>query len=150
MPPAAAVKRAPVVAPESERKALSALAQALQKGKPPRVQLVGPDGRHTILPHSLYLILNDAVRELAAGNGVSILPVTADLTTQRAADQLNVSRPFLIKLLEQGQIPFHLVGRHRRIYLRDLLMFKRRRDETAKRAVDDLSREAQELGFYDE
>ncbi len=147
---ASAIARTPIIAQEAERKALNSLAQTLQKSKPGRAQLVGVDGRRTILPHSLYNVLREAVRQLAMGNGVSILPVTAELTTQQAADQLNVSRPFLIRLLEEGRIPFHRTGTHRRVYLRDLLRYKSRRDTDAKDAVDDLSREAQELGIYDE
>jgi excisionase family DNA binding protein len=145
---ASALARGPIMAPESEKKALSAVERALQKSRRGRAQLVGPDGRRTLLPRSLYVIIRDAVRQLMHGNGVSILPVMAELTTQQAAEQLNVSRPFLIKLLERHEMPFHHVGTHRRIYLRDLLAYKSRRDAAAKRAVDDLARESQELGIY--
>lgn len=143
-------KELPVVAPESERKALSGLEQTFQKSKSRRAQLIGPDGRTMILPQTLYVLLREVVRELAAGNGVSLRPVKAELTTQQAADELLVSRPFLIKLLERGELPFHRTGTHRRVYLRDLLDYKARRDAAARKAVDELARSAQELGIYDE
>jgi excisionase family DNA binding protein len=103
-----------------------------------------------ILPPSLYSILRAVVRPLSAGQGVTILPVLAELTTQQAAEQLGMSRPSLIKLLEGGEMPFHRSGTHRRIYLRDLLLFKGRRDAAAARSVDELAADAQELGIYDE
>jgi excisionase family DNA binding protein len=150
MPASSLSTELPVVALESERKALSGLEQTFQKSKSSRAQLVGPDGRTMILPQSLYGLLREVVRQLAAGNGVSLHPVKAELTTQQAADELRVSRPFLIKQLERGELPFHRTGTHRRIYLRDLLEYKTRRDAAAKKAVDDLARTAQELGIYDE
>lgn len=140
----------PIMAAEVERKALGSVADALGKAKPGKAQLVGPDGRHMLLPHSLYLVLLQAVRELVRGNGIALFPVSAQLTTQQAAERLNVSRPYLIKLLEQGEIPFHMTGTHRRIYLRDLLEFKAGRDAAARDALNQLSNEAQHLGIYDE
>ena len=141
---------APVVAAESERKALGLVDRTLQLSKPGRALLVGPDGTHMILPRSLYSILRAVIRPLSAGQGVTILPVLAELTTQQAAEQLGMSRPSLIKLLESGEMPFHRSGTHRRIYLRDLLLFKSRRDAAAARSVDELAADAQELGIYDE
>ena len=104
-----------------------------------------------VLPvESLYTVLVEAVHLLAQGNGVRILPVTTELTTQQAADLLNVSRPFVVKLLETKQIPFHKAGTHRRIILKDLLSYKARRDAHAHEVLDELVAQAQELGLYDE
>ncbi|MEU3357026.1 helix-turn-helix domain-containing protein [Streptomyces albidoflavus] len=84
---------------------------------------------------------------LADGQGVQVMPVDAELTTQQAADMLNVSRPYLIGLLESGEIPFRLVGRHRRIRFADLRQYIREDDAARKGAADDLMELDQELGL---
>ena len=81
--------------------------------------------------------------------GVSIVAEHQDLTTQRAANILGVSRPFLVGLLEDGHIPFHMVGSHRRIYLRDLLAYKQRRDTARHEALDRMAKTELEAGTYD-
>jgi excisionase family DNA binding protein len=77
------------------------------------------------------------------------VPEHQQLTTQRAANILGVSRPFLVKLLENGDIPFHMVGSHRRIYLRGLLGYKRRRDAARHEAINNMARAEMEAGTYD-
>jgi excisionase family DNA binding protein len=146
----AGVSREPIVAPERERGALERIGQALAPKKPGRARLRGPRGEEMIIPQSLYAVLVQAVKELMNGRAISIVPVTAELTTQQAADMLNVSRPFLVKLVEAGAIRFHKTGTHRRVYLKDLLAYKRKRDEKAQRALGRLVTEAQDLGIYDE
>lgn len=91
-----------------------------------------------------------AVRELAIGNGVSILPAATELTTQRAADLLNVSRPYLIRLLERGEIPYRKVGTHRRVQLSDVIAYRGRRDLELRRALDELTHDGEELGLYED
>ena len=81
------------------------------------------------------------------GKSVTILPINAELTTQQAADLINVSRPFLVKLLKEDKIPCHKVGTHRRIYLKDLLSFKRITDKAREEDLDELARQAQELNM---
>ena len=79
------------------------------------------------------------------GNAVKVVPIHAELTTQEAADMLNVSRPHLVKLLEGGALPFHKTGKHRRIRFADLMSFKAERDRASARAMEELAKQAQEL-----
>jgi excisionase family DNA binding protein len=147
----AVAEREPIVAGEGERGALDAIERALRPAADhQRAEIVGPDGTRTELPESLYAVLVRAAQELRRGRGVSILPVGLDLTTQQAADLVDVSRPFLIRLLEVGQIPYHRVGTHRRIRLDDLLAYRRRRSEERREMLAGMAAEAQDLGIYDE
>ncbi|WLH06124.1 helix-turn-helix domain-containing protein [Pseudomonas lurida] len=109
------------------------------------------DKPHTlVLPTSALRLLVDILGELAMGNAVKVVPVHAELTSQEAADLLNVSRPHLVKMLEEGAIPFTKTGRHRRIRFSDLMAFKQRRDEESQAAMEALANQAQELGMgYD-
>lgn len=98
-------------------------------------------------PGELVPLLLELLGQIANGNGVRVVPVHAELTTQQAADILNTSRPYLVKLLETGTIPFHLTGAHRRVKLGDLLDYKRRRDVDRRTLLDELSAESQDLGL---
>jgi excisionase family DNA binding protein len=126
--PPVAGSRDPIVAPERERRALERIGEALAPKRSSAARLRGPRGEEMIIPQSLYAVLVQAIRQLMSGRAISIVPVMGALTTQQAADMLNVSRPFLVKLLEQGTMPFHRAGTHRRVYLKDLLAYKRKRD----------------------
>jgi excisionase family DNA binding protein len=103
---------------------------------------------HSIsLPGSVLPLLETILSEIAKGNAVSIIPVHSEITTQEAADMLNVSRPFLVKLLEKKEIPFHKVGTHRRVYYGDLIGYKQRIDANRRITLDELAAQAQELGM---
>jgi len=99
------------------------------------------------LPTTALRLLVDVLAEMADGNAVQVVPVHAELTTQEAADLLNVSRPHLIKLLGNGALPFHRTGKHRRVRLADLMQFKQARERDSEAAMAELTRQSQELGL---
>lgn len=103
------------------------------------------DEKHIKIPSSAIRMLVDILTEMAAGNAITLIPIHAVLTTQEAANLLNVSRPYLIKLLENHEIPFHKVGTHRRILFADLLIFKEKARKASQRALNELVEQAQEL-----
>lgn len=107
-----------------------------------------PETRVTV-PATAFKLFIEVLDELARGNAVTVAPVHAELTTQQAAELLNVSRPYLVKLLEDGALPYRKVGTHRRIRLADVLAYQQA-DEARRREVHRaLTREAEELGLYD-
>jgi excisionase family DNA binding protein len=138
----------PITIPQTEEHQVSELHHLLQKEGSAR--LVGRGGEPEMeLPDTVYTLLLQIVGLLEQGKGVSILPVTQELTTQQAAEIIGVSRPFLVKLIETGKIPFHFAGTHRRVYLKDLLAYKQRRDEDRHAILDQMTRESVEDGLYD-
>ena len=120
---------------------------ALRSQKRPR--LIDANGEGIDLPEELFRVLRQAVHILAQGDAVSIVPVHAELTTQQAADILNVSRPHLVALLEAGQIPHQRTGKHRRIRFGDLMEFKRKRDQERREQLAALTRLTEEHGLYE-
>jgi len=100
-----------------------------------------------LLPATAIRLLLDLLTEMAAGNAITLIPVHAQLTTQQAADVLNVSRPFLVSLLEQGKIPHVKVGTHRRILFEDLMRYKKDIDRERQKALDELVRESEKLNI---
>lgn len=136
----------PVALPESDESQIRELNRMLQVGS---AALVGTDGERVRLPDAVYRLLKEIVRNMQLGRAIALVPENQQLTTQRAANLLGVSRPYLIKLLEAGELPYHKAGSHRRIYLKDLRDFQRRRDVERKAALDQIAKEAFELGFYD-
>src|SRR5690606_21914527 len=104
----------PVALPESDESQIRELNRMLQVGS---AALVGTDGEHVRLPDAVYRLLKEIVRNMQLGRAIALVPENQQLTTQRAANLLGVSRPYLIKLLEAGELPYHKAGSHRRIYL---------------------------------
>jgi excisionase family DNA binding protein len=113
-------------------------------------RLVDGDGVTIDLPDELAEVLVMIVEQLRAGNGVSVAPLHAELTTVEAAELLNVSRPHLIKQLESGAIPYRMVGTHRRVRLADVLDYRDRHDAQTSDALELLTRQAEEHGLYDD
>ncbi len=112
------------------------------------VKIRADDGGPTIeVPLPAFRLLLEILRGLSIGDGVSVVRTHAELTTQEAADILNVSRPYLIGLVEKDAIPFRKVGNRRKIRLIDLLKFQERDDEERRRVRDKLAEEAENLGL---
>ncbi|WP_342089223.1 helix-turn-helix domain-containing protein [Dyadobacter sp. OTU695] len=99
------------------------------------------------LPAGAVSLLKDILEAMAAGRGVVIIPENAELTTVEAAEVLNVSRPFLIKLLNEGAIPHRKVGKHRRVRMEDVMAYKRKIDQEREAILDQLVLDAQEQGM---
>jgi excisionase family DNA binding protein len=102
------------------------------------------DDHDLILPREALALLRDLLAEMAQGNAVMVVPTHAELTTQEAANILNVSRPHLVKLLEQDQIAYTKTGTHRRIRYQDLMAYKQKRHDESQAALDELTRQAQD------
>lgn len=114
-----------------------------------RPKLVGPDGAPIEIPEELYGVLRDAVNALSQGLAISIAPHNTTLTTQEAADLLNISRPTLVRLLDDGELPHTMRGRHRRVHLRDILDYQERTRAERRRALDEMATDAEDDGLYD-
>lgn len=98
------------------------------------------------IPLPAFHLLADILIEMGKGNAVTLIPTHTELTTQQAADLLSVSRPFLVELLEKGEVPFHKVGTHRRVLLEDLMAYEQQTDRARYKALEELSALDQELG----
>ena len=114
-----------------------------------RIQVLddGEEAETVSVPASALRLFLHLLTEMAQGNAVSLIPTHAELTTQQAADLLNVSRPYVVKLLDEGRIPSRTVGKYRRVRFDDLMAFKRKDDDARAKVLDQLTTEAQELGM---
>ncbi|MEN5239544.1 MULTISPECIES: helix-turn-helix domain-containing protein [Pseudomonas] len=112
-----------------------------------RIELLNDANQRQVVevPTFALRLFGEILSELALGNAVKVVPIHAELTTQEAADLLNVSRPHLVKLLDEGLMPHTKTGRHRRVKFADLVVYKNKRDAISRAAMDELAAQAQDL-----
>ncbi len=144
VPPTAADAQ---IALESSRRLSRVLAAEPKNAVRVRIEPENEPGEAISIPVTAFRLLNDILAEMAKGNAVTVIPIHAELTTQQAAEALNVSRPFLIDQLDKGALPYRKVGTHRRVMLKDLLDFKQTMDRNRLEALEELSALDQELGL---
>jgi excisionase family DNA binding protein len=144
---------APMIPSEAEtvlaKKTSRVLASRLRDADPVQLRIsddLSPEGTLK-LPASAVRLLVRILEEMARGNAVTIMPVRAELTTQEAADMLNISRPSLIQLLDEGKIEYRRVGTHRRVRFEGLMEYKRRADAARRAALAELAAYDQEIGI---
>jgi excisionase family DNA binding protein len=142
------LERPGAVIPSNEDAELAAAAsRALARASKDILHVRLENGEDLALPKAVTRLLSHLLIEMAQGNAVTVMPIHAELTTQQAADFLNVSRPHLISLIEAGQIPHHRVGTHRRVRFSDVCGYKDRFAAARANAMDELAKQAQEQGF---
>jgi len=142
----AALEPRTVLPPAKNDPGLASLVTALRT---PTATLVGPDGTRLPLPDEVYRVLRGVVDAMSQGLAITIAPHNTQLTTQEAADLLGISRPTLVRLLEDGEIPFELRGRHRRVLLADIVAYQERARAGRRTVLDQMTRVAAEDGTYD-
>jgi excisionase family DNA binding protein len=136
-----------VVFPPQNLTALLDLGRFLEHHTEPGL-LLGPDGEQVPLPEEVYRVMVEVVATMREGKVITLVPRTQRLTTQEAADFLGISRPTLVKLLEDGKIPYDQPGRHRRILFTDLLAYTERQRVDRRAALDQMTEDADEAGLY--
>lgn len=145
----------PVAAPPDQQAQVAALSKSLEgmvhapKRRAPKCQLMGPKGESIPLPESVFYVLARVAEVMARGDSITVVPVGREVTTQQAADLLNVSRQYLVRLLDEGRIPFRKTGKHRRLRIEDVLSFKEVRDKDRRAGLRELSQMTEEFGGYD-
>jgi len=145
-PHAEAEKNQMVPTSDTDRGEVGQLYAAFRRGK---TQLVGPSGEARLLPDSLYSFLVELIGLLNEAKSVMIVQDQAKLTTIEAAALLGVSRQFLVNLLKKEEIPYHMVGTHRRIYAQDLFQYKAQRDGNRHKVIRELAQAEAKEGLYD-
>ena len=136
-----------ILAQESSRRLSRFVSTKRKKLLQLRIQPDDAPEETVSIPESAFRLLNEILTQMAKGNAVTLIAVHAELTTQQAADILNVSRPFLVEQLEKGVIPYRKVGTHRRIFFKDLMDFKEAMIRNRLKALEKLAAQAQELGM---
>jgi excisionase family DNA binding protein len=147
----------PVAVPPEEQPGIEELYRMLDqmahlkaRRRAPRCELVGPKGEKILLPEPIFYVLERVAEVLARGDAVTVVPVDKELTTQQAADLLNVSRQYLVRLLDENKIKHTRTGRHRRVRVEDVLEFKERRDRERRLGLKKLTEMSEDAGGYPE
>jgi excisionase family DNA binding protein len=130
---------------QSDRELLQKVLEVMDGKQQP--MLIGPEGGHLQMPEALFHVLTKATRALLSGQSIQILSQGEELTSQAAADCLGCSRPYLVGLLDSGEIPFHFVGTHRRVALSDMQKYIQKRNQTRKEALAGLTQLATEEDY---
>ena len=136
-----------VVEQEQARQALQLLRDVGPAGDTLDVTVAGT-AESVHLPRAVLDLIREVLANMAAGQGVTVVPAHAELTTQQAAQMLNVSRPHVIKLLDEGRIEYRMVGRHRRILASSLLSYQRTKLGSSRAAADELAALTEDIGLY--
>jgi len=137
-----------LIVPEAEATQIEELHRLLKKGN---ATLTSPDGLHQVeLTDPLYRLLLRIMNDVLEGRPIVYSPGTQDLTTQQAAHLLGMSRQFLVGLLDKGELPYHRVGTHRRVMLKDVLAYRKQRDQKRHAALNQMAKDAADAGHYDE
>ena len=118
-----------------------------QKGDSVKIAFEDKPEEMVSIPLSAFRLLADILTEMSKGNAVTFIPIHAELTTQQAADFLNVSRPFVVKMIEEKKLPCRKVGTHRRVLFQDLVEFKRKTNEDRAKTLEELAKQAQDLNM---
>ena len=139
----------PTEVSRDELAALAEVAGGLSIENRPRASLLNANGTVVPLPGPICELLASVVDLLSAGTGVSVVPVTSELTTTQVATLLNVSRPHVVSLLENGKIPFHRVGTHRRVLAVDAVAYRELQRRAAEKALAEFHRIGAELNLPD-
>jgi excisionase family DNA binding protein len=132
---------------EKERASLPLLLEMFRQGDHP--SLKAKDGTEIPLPEHIFQMLVKVVEEMRRGRAIVLMPEDEAFTTQAAANYLGMSRQYLVKLLEGGEIPFHRVGSHRRVTFKDLRTYEKRRDADRRKSLGGLFSKLQQEGYYD-
>lgn len=145
--------RDPITAPQDQREGVLVLLDLFKRVATERAdfasyKIISPTGETAEIPKLVFLFLKRIVEVFARGDAITVVPVRKELTVQQAANNLHVSRRYLVQLLEEGRIPFRKTGTHKRVQIEDILAFKRQRDRMA--SLDKLSQLSQGFGGYEE
>ncbi|MEO1480608.1 MAG: helix-turn-helix domain-containing protein [Myxococcota bacterium] len=143
----------PVTAPDQEKADVIKLSEALDSFAAAKststCKLIGPEGEELIIPESIFYLIERAAELFARGDAITLVPVGQELTTQQAANVLNVSRQYVVKLIDDGKLPHRKVNKHRKLLASDVLQFKRQRDKDRRLGLRNLSQITQSYGGYD-